>query len=79
MYKMLAKKRVRQGVSSPDHVDSLQKLKPEINKIYFLLQFKENDRRPYLDVRIFGKKVRALLDSGASHTILGKDGLQWIK
>lgn len=34
-----------------------------------------NDKRPYLTVRIFGREFKALLDSGASQTILGKEGL----
>lgn len=36
-----------------------------------------NDPRPYLKVRLLGKEIVALLDSGASQTILGNQGL-WI-
>lgn len=46
-------------------------------KINYLLKSKMSDNRPYLDVRIFGKSFRVLLDSGASHTVLGKEGL-WL-
>lgn len=37
------------------------------------------DNRPYLDVRIFGTKIRALLDSGASNTFIGQEGLKLLK
>lgn len=46
-------------------------------RVDFLLKDNGGDHRPHLDVRIFGKPFRALLDSGASHTVLGQDGL-WI-
>lgn len=36
---------------------------------------RREDPRLFLDVRIFGKVVKALLDSGASRTVLGKNGL----
>lgn len=46
-------------------------------KLDFILETVEGDSRPYLDVRIFGREVRALLDSGASRTIVGNGG-EWI-
>lgn len=46
-------------------------------KINYILYSKSGDPRPYLEVRVFGKTIRALLDSGASHSVLGKEGL-WI-
>lgn len=42
-----------------------------------MLESSEHDRKPYLKVRIFGKDLKALLDSGSTQTILGKGGL-WI-
>lgn len=43
----------------------------------YLLQYQENDPRPYLTIRIFGTSHRALLDSGASHTVMGGE-LMWL-
>lgn len=40
----------------------------------YILAHAKDDERPYLTVSIFGKKILALLDSGASRTILGSDG-----
>lgn len=37
----------------------------------FLVDSRENDPRPYLTIRIFGTPYKALLDSGASHTVMG--------
>lgn len=45
----------------------------------YLIQSTVGDSRPYLDIRIFGKKVRALLDSGASHTVVGDEGLKLLE
>lgn len=42
-----------------------------------MIETKDNDSRPYLSVRIFGKEIKALLDSGATKTILGREGM-WI-
>lgn len=39
----------------------------------------EGDNRPYLKVDVMGFEFKGLLDSGASCTILGKDGLKLIK
>lgn len=48
-----------------------------IIRLSYILHGKVNDLRPYLDVRIFGRHCRALLDSGASHSVIGEEGL-WI-
>lgn len=45
--------------------------------VAYVLESYKNDLRPYLTVRVFGKEIKALLDSGASQTLIGKDGL-WI-
>lgn len=45
--------------------------------VNYLFQTRKEDPRPYLDVRIFGKLFRALLDSGAAQTVLGEEAL-WI-
>lgn len=37
------------------------------------------DNRPYINISIYGCKVHALLDSGARHSFIGKDGLHLIK
>lgn len=50
-----------------------------IIKVDYLLKNLEGDNRPYLDVRIFGTKIRALLDSGASSSVLGQEGLELLK
>lgn len=73
---MLVKKRVRLGANIVEQVDSRGN-QEEIIKLNYLFKTQEDDRRPYLDVRIFGASLRALLDSGASHTVLGEAGL-WI-
>lgn len=40
----------------------------------YILSHATSDERPYLTVNIFGKSILALLDSGASRTILGAEG-----
>lgn len=65
------------GASLAEQVDSLANREPTVILDY-VFQTNGSDNRPYLDVRIFGKKCRALLDSGASNTILGHGGLQLI-
>jgi hypothetical protein len=76
VFKVQLKKRVRRGVSEESPVNS-QVNEMNILKINYMLATQENDSRPYLDIRVFGAKLRSLLDSGASRTILGKQGL-WI-
>lgn len=45
--------------------------------INFLLETAINDPRPYLPIRIFGTSYKALLDSGASKTVIGGK-LMWL-
>lgn len=71
---MFAKKRVGLGASLRNQDDSQVKQTKNIF-IDFSLHSRRDDPRPYLDVRIFGKRIRALLDSGASHTVLGQKGM----
>lgn len=71
---MPAKKLVRLGVDPNVEVSS-QKCVHSVIKLDYILQSGKNDARPYLDIKIFGQEFRALLDSGASHTVLGQDGL----
>lgn len=40
---------------------------------------KLHDNRPYISVNLFGKKIFALLDSGATHSIVGSTGIEFIK
>lgn len=42
--------------------------------INFIISHCGNDQRPYLQISIFGHKFSGLLDSGATRSILGKDG-----
>lgn len=45
------------------------------SKLDFVLASRINDERPYLNVKVFGVEFLGLLDSGASRTILGKEGV----
>lgn len=45
----------------------------------YILAHANNDNRPYLRVRIFGKEFLGLLDSGANRTILGEEGWEALK
>lgn len=38
-----------------------------------------NDNRPYLDISILGHQIKGLLDSGATCTVLGKGGVEFLK
>lgn len=73
---MLPKKRAGQGVrisiDSPGSLDD-----KDIPTISYLIHSHDKDTRPYLKVRVFGREIMALLDSGASQTFLGEKGL-WI-
>lgn len=40
----------------------------------YILSHSENDERPYLKISILGIEVLGLLDSGATHTIIGNSG-----
>lgn len=42
--------------------------------IDFILAHAENDERPYLEVEILGQRLLGLLDSGATHTVIGGPG-----
>lgn len=44
----------------------------------FILASAQNDERPYLQVSILGKLVLCLLDSGASRTIAGQAGCEFL-
>ncbi|KAG5881440.1 hypothetical protein JTB14_030562 [Gonioctena quinquepunctata] len=45
----------------------------------FVLSHAQGDERPVVTVSIFGKELLGLLDSGASHTILGNKGWKLLK
>ncbi|KAG5894282.1 hypothetical protein JTB14_007427 [Gonioctena quinquepunctata] len=45
----------------------------------FVLSHAQGDERPFVTVSIFGKELLGLLDSGASHTILGNKGWKLLK
>lgn len=42
---------------------------------FVLAQF-QSDKRPYIQIKVLGVNVLCLLDSGASHTILGSPGIK---
>lgn len=44
--------------------------------IDYILSHSGTDRRPYLEVKILGRPVKGLLDSGCSNTCMGSSGLQ---
>lgn len=78
MWALQSKKRVNLGVDLPKPVDSRENDEDKKDlKIDYMLASHSGDSRPFLEIRVFGAKVKALLDSGASKTILGKDGT-WI-
>lgn len=59
----------------PDnHRSSAQQNIPAVN---YVIHSHEKDHRPYLRVRVFGREITALLDSGSSQTFLGGQGM-WI-
>lgn len=84
----MSKKRATQGVrkeldgSGSLEIDKIlatyrsaaQKSTPDIN---YVIHSQEKDNRPYLKVRVFGREIIALLDSGASQTFLGEKGM-WV-
>lgn len=73
---MQSKKRARQGVRR--EVEGSGSLDIEnIPAIDYVIHSKQEDPRPYLKVRVFGREIKALLDSGASQTFLGRHGM-WI-
>lgn len=45
----------------------------------FIIDHAQNDERPYLKVSVLGKPLLGLLDSGASTTILGREGWEILK
>lgn len=45
----------------------------------YVLSHAKNDTRPYLNIIIYGCDVLALLDSGATRTILGGPGWSWLE
>lgn len=67
------KKLVKEGASRLAEADS--RGPQNTIKIDYALQTQSRDPRPYLTIRIFGREIKALLDSGASHTILGSKAL----
>lgn len=82
---MLSKKRIEWGArlgnlaASPNKNAKFRNsdVSQRKNKVAFVIESVEGDSRPHLDVRVFGREMRALLDSGASRTILGKEG-NWV-
>lgn len=86
---MLSKKRSAKGASSDilgvPPFSKLQLGSDNLNnglssndiRVNFLLEPSINDPRPYLPIRIFGFCCKALLDSGASDTVIGQD-LMWL-
>lgn len=44
----------------------------------YVLESVGKDKRPYLEVCVFGHRMLGLLDSGASKTVLGRSGIQLV-
>ena len=49
------------------------------SQIEALLVSRVGDNRPYVSIDIFGFKVSALLDSGASHSVIGEKGMHLVE
>lgn len=65
----VAVKRVQKAFRVPSTSEIVE------NQANTVLVEKEDDNRPYVSVRIFGRPVVALLDSGASRSVIGKTGI----
>ncbi|KAJ8930122.1 hypothetical protein NQ314_017112 [Rhamnusium bicolor] len=46
---------------------------------HYILTHTTNDERPYLEIDILGRKIKALLDSGATKTVVGTSGLNLLQ
>ncbi|KAJ8983231.1 hypothetical protein NQ317_005320 [Molorchus minor] len=58
------------------HSDNCIRNKVElIKEANTVLVKRDNDNRPYVSVQIFGRSFVALLDSGASHSVIGGSGM----
>lgn len=66
------------GSSSSPHLVDSRANKNAIILDYILTHVK-GDTRPYLEVKIYGKPILALLDSGSTRTILGSHGWNMLK
>lgn len=73
MYK-LSKKPVNWGISKRNVPTQISH-----NKAIQIKQLSRGDIRPSVDVKIYGKKVKGLLDSGSMVTILGKNSEDLIR
>lgn len=62
---------------SINHTDVDSREPSQDVNINFVFEPNVGDNRPHLKVRIFGKMINALLDSGASQSVLGGPGL-WV-
>jgi hypothetical protein len=47
--------------------------------IDYIISHAGNDERPYLEIDVLGRKLMGLLDSGATHTVLGSSGWRMIQ
>lgn len=45
----------------------------------FVLQHAEGDKRAYLEVEILGRRTVGLLDTGATHTMMGRSGWKFLQ
>lgn len=59
------------SVQQGHRLDSIARMRPVLD---FILGHVNSDQRPYLDVKILGREVKGLLDSGASKTVVGHPG-----
>lgn len=72
------KKRVDLGVGTNNRVNFPKCNFSSTIKLGYVLKTDDMDPRPYLEVSILGKTVKALLDSGATHTVMGQQGLSLV-
>lgn len=60
------------------HVSNFYKTPFHNNEILPLFSKKVNDNRPYISVRLFDRDITVLLDSGATTSIIGNEGLKFL-
>lgn len=79
MFKKLAEETVDGCDATPlNPQDTTNRLRQQL-LLDFIFQHAKYDERPFLEISICGFKIKGLLDSGASRTVLGNEGWELIK
>lgn len=67
--------------SAKHTVDSNSNLQKQQSKILldYIISHAPNDQRPYLEITVMGVSILALLDSGASKTVVGNSGYEKLR